>query len=223
MRLPKLSTRTRLASGAAILLALGFAGGAGAVSMTRPAVQMAPMIRTDIAKLPAKQGIVTVKGKVAGVYGDRVLLQDASGRAMVDAGRDAARNLTTGSDLMVQGRYDEGQLRASYLVDPQGRVMEVGPGPRGPHGPGGPGLDGRGPDGRGPGPDGRGPGPDGRGPGFAPPPPPPPPPGGAACGQTPPPPPPPGMGAAPGAPGAPAPGMGDVPPPPPPAGAVPPQ
>ena len=41
------------ASAAAVLLALGAAGGAGAVSLTRPAAVMAPTIQTPIAKLSA--------------------------------------------------------------------------------------------------------------------------------------------------------------------------
>jgi hypothetical protein len=143
---------SKVGLGVALGLALGAAGGAGAVSLTRPSVEMAPIVATPVAKLASSSGVVTVKGRVAEVYGDRFVVQDGTGRTMVDAGRDAAP--TKGAAVQVQGRYDDGQLRASYLVDPAGKVTPVG-GPR--HGPGGPG----GPEGRGPG----GPGPEGRGPG----------------------------------------------------------
>lgn len=174
----------KLGLGVAIGLAIGAAGGASAVSMTRPSVEMAPTVATPVAKLASDNGVVTVKGRVAEVFGDRFVVQDATGRAMVDAGRDAA--VTKGAPVQVQGRYDNGQLRASYLVDANGKVTPVGPPPprpghgpthgpdaRGPAGPGGPGA--RGPE---------GPGGPGCAPGAVPPPPP------SADGSTPPPPPP---------------------------------
>jgi len=204
----RVSRRTRLMTGAIALLALGAAGGAGAVSLTRPAIEMAPTVPTAIARLPQTSGIVTVKGRVAEVYGDRFVVQDGSGRTLVDGGREGARTLRVGSALTVQGRYDDGQLRASYLVDPQGQVEAVGgrphhAGPVGPHG------------------DGPPPPPPPQGPGAPPPPPPPPPPGGA--GAAPPPPPvgnlAPSLGANPPPPMAqgtpPAPTDGRAPPPPP--------
>lgn len=158
-----LGSPAKLGLGVAIGLAIGAAGGASAVSLTRPAVEMAPTVATPVAKLANSSGVVTVKGRVAEVYGDRFVVQDGSGRAMVDGGRDAS--VTKGAAVQVQGRYDDGQLRASYLVDAAGKVTPVGPPPRRGHGP----------EGRGPGPHGPG-GPEARGPGCAPgamPPPPP--------------------------------------------------
>lgn len=144
MPLHKLTRKAQLAIAGTVLLGLGAAGGAAATSLTRPAVQMAPTVQTAIAKLPTNSGVVTVRGKIAEIYGDRIVLQDASGRAMIDVGREAQGVLKAGAPLMVQGRYDDGQLRASYLVDQAGEVTPVRPdargGPeRGHHGPGGPG------------------------------------------------------------------------------------
>lgn len=199
---PRLPRRAQLGIGAATLLALGAAGGAGAVSLTRPTIEMAPTIPTAIAKLPNSNGVVTVKGRVAEVYGDRFVLQDATGRTMIDAGREARGTVQTGAAMTVQGRFDDNQVRASYLVDPQGQIAAVGPAgrpPRPPHDRG-PGM----------GPDARGPGL--RGPGDAgPPPPPPPPPGGPGAGPAP-------IAGGP-VPGGCANGMAP-PPPPPPAGAA---
>ncbi|MEH3158821.1 MAG: hypothetical protein PGN08_07675 [Sphingomonas taxi] len=191
-----LEHRQWVALGAVVLLAAS-AGGAGAVAMTRPAVEMAPTVATPIARLPASSGIVTVKGRVAEVYGDRFVVQDASGRTMIDAGREGANTMTRGAPVLVQGRYDDGQLRAHFLVGPNGAVEAVGPGPgRRPH------------DHARPGPDGAPPPPPAAGPGA----PPPPPPGAGPAGGPPP---------APGGAGAPPP-AGVVPgagaPVPPPAG-----
>ncbi|WP_151954782.1 hypothetical protein [Sphingomonas sp. EC-HK361] len=207
---PRVSRRTQISLGAATLLALGAAGGAGAVSLTRPSIEMAPTVSTAIAKLPSASGVVTVKGRVAEVYGDRFVLQDATGRTMIDAGREARGTVQRGAAMTVQGRFDDGQVHASYLVDPQGQIAAVGPAGRPPRPPRDNGPRGEGPDGPGAGP---------RGPGDGGPPPPPPPPGGpdagparfagqpgpAGCGNGAPlPPPPPPVGAA-----------GQMPPPPP--------
>ncbi len=194
--IPHLTRAQRVALGGAMLLAVGAAGGAGAVQLTRPSVEMAPTLPTAIAKLPASSGIVTVRGRVAGVYGNRFLMEDASGRTLVDAGPNAG-TLTRGAPVLVQGRFDDGQLRARFLADQAG-VREVGAPPPPPPPPGA-----------------GAPPPPPPGAGAPPPPPPgagapPPPPPGAGA----PPPPPPGAGAPP-----PPPPQGAGAPPPPPAGA----
>lgn len=183
-----LEHRQWAALGAVVVLAAS-AGGAGAMAMTRPAIEMAPTVATPIAKLGSTSGIVTVKGRVAEVFGDRLVVQDASGRTMIDAGREGTQGLATGTPVMVQGRYDQGQLRAHFLVGPNGAVEAVGPA-HPPHGPGAPP-----------------PPPPGAGPAGPPPPPP-----GAGPAGTPPPPP----GAGPNGPAGP---NGVAPPPPPPGGA----
>jgi len=144
-----LNRGTRMKLAAAALLAVGVAGGAGAVSLTRPGIEMAPTTPTAIARLSGTSGVVTVKGRVVEIFGDRFVLQDATGRTMIDAGRNGD-GVTAGATMTVQGRYDNGQLRASYLVDPNGRIVAAGPaggppphGPGGPRGPGGPGAPGR--------------------------------------------------------------------------------
>lgn len=122
----RIPARTRLGVAAAAAVLLGAAGGAGAVSVTRPKAVMAPAVTTPVARLSQGAGVVTVKGRVAEVYGDRFVVQDASGRTMVDAGPDAA-SVERGRPIMVQGRFERGQLHAAYLVGPGGRVDAVGP------------------------------------------------------------------------------------------------
>lgn len=133
---PRIPRRVTQASAALALLVLGAVAGAGAMTYTRPSIEMAPAIPTAIAKVPQTAGLVTVKGKIAEVYGDRFILQDGSGRLLIDAGPDASGKLQQGNALMAQGRYDNGQLHASYLVDPQGGITDVGGPPHAPHGPG---------------------------------------------------------------------------------------
>lgn len=144
---PQVSPGVRLGLGAATLLVLGAAGGAGAMSLTRPTVEMAPAVPIPVSQLADARGLVTVRGLVAEVYGDRFMVQDASGRALVDAGRAGDAAVRAGSPILVQGRFDNGQLHASYLVDATGTVREVGappppppPAPPPPPPPGGPGA-----------------------------------------------------------------------------------
>eukprot|EP01035_Chromulina_nebulosa_P067044 gene67044-91822_t len=69
-----MSGRATLGLGGAALLALGALGGGAVAHMTRPAVEMAPANAVAISSLAQRQGIVTVKGKVAEVYGDRFVI-----------------------------------------------------------------------------------------------------------------------------------------------------
>jgi hypothetical protein len=135
--------RNRLALAAAGLLVVGGAAGAVTVAATRP-----------------------IRGTVAETYGNKFVMADRTGRALVDLGREGEGSnlVAVGQPVTIQGRFEDGFVHASFLVAPGGKVTALGPvggPPRGPHGPGGPGRDGPGRD-----------GPDGpSGPGAPPPPP----------------------------------------------------
>lgn len=118
------------------ILAAGAVGGAGAMRMMGPQVEMAPLTPVAIAALP-QDSIVTIKGTVAEIYGNKFVLQDESGRMLVETGRAGEGGTLVAKDqpVTVQGRFDDGFLKASYLVYPDGRTMAIGPA-RGPHGPG---------------------------------------------------------------------------------------
>jgi hypothetical protein len=163
--------RTMLALAAAGLLVVG--GGAGAALVgNRPSVEMAPATPVAIRAL-ASDSIVTIRGRVAEVYGNKFILADPSGRALVDTGREGDRQVlaTAGQTVTVQGRFDDGVVHASFLVGADNKVVALrpldgpghdrgpgagrpghdGPGRDGPDGPGGPGresADRGGPDGR---------------------------------------------------------------------------
>lgn len=173
--LHRLRNRPGAALAAVALIALG--GGAGAVAMhaTRPSVTMAPASPIAIRAL-SSSGIVTIKGRVAEIYGNKFILADASGRALVETGREGedGRLVTAGEPVTVQGRFDRGFVHAAFLVGPDNKVVALGPLGGPPHG--GPGPR-HGPD---------------DGPGG-----PPPPPGAGRDGNAPPPPPPVAASAAP--------------------------
>ena len=170
--------RNRLALAAAGLLAVGGAAGAVTVAATRPSVTMAPATPVAIRSLQSdgrSNAIVTIRGTVAEIYGNKFVMADPTGRALVDLGREGEGGtlVTAGQPVTIQGRFENGFVHASFLVGAGGKVTALGPvggPPRGPGGPGGPGHDGPGRPG---GPGGPG-GPDAPSPpaGMAPPPPP---------------------------------------------------
>ena len=120
--LHRLRSRRSTAIAAVALLAVG--GGAGAIAMHAPRqpVSMAPVTPVAIRSL-SSGGIVTVKGRVAEIYGNKFIMADASGRALVDTGREGEGGnlVTTGEPVTVQGRFDRGFVHAAFLVGPDNK------------------------------------------------------------------------------------------------------
>ena len=117
---------------AAVALVIGAAGGASAVKMMRPTPEMAPLTPVAISAMPATS-LITIKGKVAEIYGNKFVLQDESGRALVETGRagEGGALVTRDEAVTVQGRFDDGFVHASYLVRQDGRTEALRP-PKGP-------------------------------------------------------------------------------------------
>lgn len=135
----RLTNRTRITMGAAALIAIGGAAGAVAVTATRPSIEMAPLAPTAIRSLTDGENIVTVKGRTAEIFGNKFIMADATGRALVDTGRAGEDKalVAAGQPVTVQGRFDNGVVHASFLIGPDGKVVSLRP-MRPPHGPGGP-------------------------------------------------------------------------------------
>jgi hypothetical protein len=123
------------ATAAVVLLGVGIAVGAGAAGLMAPSVTMAPAVPVAIATMP-EGDIVTVRGSVAEIFGNRFVLQDESGRALVDTGpAGEGRELVAADEAVtVQGRFDGGSLHAGFIVHADGRTEAIGPAaPRPPH------------------------------------------------------------------------------------------
>lgn len=138
---PRFTKRMKLGLAAIALVAAGGTAGAIGVGMTRPAAVMAPMAPTAIQKLVDDGSIVTIKGRVAQVYGNKFVMTDGSANALVDTGRDgdSAVTVASGQNVTVQGRFDDGVVRASFLIGADGKVVALrggkhGHGERGEHG-----------------------------------------------------------------------------------------
>ncbi|MGI3901140.1 MAG: hypothetical protein ACRYGP_03080 [Janthinobacterium lividum] len=135
--------RARLA--ALALVAFGVGGVAVHVADGRRSTVVLAMTPAPIASLKdGSPGAVT--GQVTDVFGNRFIVADASGKALVDtgpAGEDATL-VTSGETVTVQGRLDRGALHAAILSHADGRQDALDPGPRagpgfGPPPPPGPG------------------------------------------------------------------------------------
>ena len=110
------------------LLALGAAAGAVVMAETRPSVSMAPVTPVAIRSL-ASTGIVTIRGRVAEVYGNKFVVDDGTGRALVDTGPAGERRAlpAAGAPVTVQGRFERGFVHAAFLVGPDARILALGP------------------------------------------------------------------------------------------------
>jgi hypothetical protein len=106
----------------------GIAGGMVGHHM-HPPIAMAPLHAVAIRDLANSQGIVTVKGRVAENFGSRFVIDDGTGRTLIDTGprwRDDGL-APLGAPVTVQGRFDRGAFRPDYLVDSSGTVVPLGP------------------------------------------------------------------------------------------------
>ncbi len=123
-----LNRRARFAAIGAGLLALGGTAGAIVMAETRPSVSMAPAVPVAIRTL-SSTGIVTIRGRVAEVYGNKFVLQDGTGRALIDTGREGDRGqlVAIGQPVTVQGRFDHGFVHAAFLIGPDKKVQALGP------------------------------------------------------------------------------------------------
>lgn len=119
---------------AVAILAIGAVAGAGAMRLTQPSLELAPMTPVAISSLQ-ESSLVTVKGTVAEVFGNKFVVQDASGRALVETGPSGESGKLVGLNeaVSVQGRFEDGFLRATYLVHQDGSIKALGPAGGPPH------------------------------------------------------------------------------------------
>ena len=127
-------------AGLAVLGTLILGVGAGAVGMKYMHRNEAQVLLEPVAVSAMKDdATVAVKGTVAEVYGNSFIIQDASGRTLVEAGRHGnGWSLTTPAPLVtkdeavtVQGHFENGALHASMLVRADGTAVDLRPAGRG--------------------------------------------------------------------------------------------
>jgi hypothetical protein len=134
-RKPRISARALGVGGAVAILIAGAALGAGS---TRLAQNWQPQRIMLLQPAPigdmCEDTPIAVKGDVTDIFGNKFIVQDASGRALVDTGpRGEDRKIVTrGETVSVQGRFDGGVIRAQLIAHADGRNDAFGPpGPKG--------------------------------------------------------------------------------------------
>ncbi|MBS0530564.1 MAG: hypothetical protein JSS22_14425 [Proteobacteria bacterium] len=137
----RFTRETGAAAAIAVVLIAGAALGAGG---TRLAQNWQPRSVMLLQPVPidkmTERSPVAIKGEVAEIFGNKFVVQDGSGRALVDTGpRGEDRILVAkGETVTVQGRFDSGIMHADVLAHADGRNEAFGPPDRGPRGPKGP-------------------------------------------------------------------------------------
>ncbi len=101
------------------------------MTFTLPSVELAPLTATSISSLRDCRSTVTIEGKVAEIFDNKFIVQDETGRALIETGPggDDGKLVVLDEPINVQGRFDEGFLHASYLVHQDGRTDALRPPP----------------------------------------------------------------------------------------------
>lgn len=134
--------RLRLAIGAAAAASV-LLFGLRAYQPQEPRTRVPPVAVSSLAD----DDPTAVNGQVAEIFGNKFVLTDPTGRALIETGRagEGGELVAVGETVTVQGRFAHGFLHAEALIHEDGRVDELHPphppakhGPKhhGPHGPG---------------------------------------------------------------------------------------
>jgi hypothetical protein len=139
----RLSRSTMGAGALIVVLAAGAALGAGGTRMAqRWQPQSVMLLQPAPIDKMTDASAVAIKGEVAEIFGNKFVMQDPTGRALVDTGpRGEDRAVVAkGEAVTVQGRFDHGVIHAQVVAHADGRNEAFGPphGPKGPKGPDGP-------------------------------------------------------------------------------------
>lgn len=131
--------RSVLAGVAVAVLAVGAAAGAAGVQLAQRWRPQDVMLLQPVAVAKLQDGNpAAVKGTVAEIFGNKFVLDDGSGHALVDLGPrgEDADAVSKGETVTVQGMFDRGVVHADIVSHADGRSQAFGPPPPPP--PGGP-------------------------------------------------------------------------------------
>jgi hypothetical protein len=112
------------------VLAVGAAGGAGAyrvIQKHRPQSVLL-LLPSPIAQMTDATP-VAVKGQVSEIFGNKFIVQDDSGRTLVDTGPrgEGEKLVEKGETITIQGRFDNGVIHAEVMTRADGTSEAFGP------------------------------------------------------------------------------------------------
>jgi len=127
--LPRIATTT---AAAIAILALGIGVGSAAAKHGHETAACAPLPPVAITAM-ADWSNVEIKGQAVEIFGNKFVLEDASGRTLVETGRQGEDAALVAKDevVAVQGRFEHGFVHAEFIVHGDGKVVALQP----PHGP----------------------------------------------------------------------------------------
>ena len=118
----------RRRAGAALLGAFAIGAGVAAVTMGSRRATVLSMAPAPITAM-RDWSPVAVRGDVAEVFGNKFIVADDSGRALVDTGRagEGGTLVARSEAVTVQGRFERGFIHATVITHADGRSDVVGP------------------------------------------------------------------------------------------------
>ena len=138
------SSRRLMTAGIAIVvLAMGTAGGAGAYRyLQKSHPQSVLLLQPAPIGQMTDSSPVAVKGQVTEVFGNKFIIQDDSGRTLVDTGPrgEGGKLVAKGDAITVQGRFEHGFIHANVMTRADGTSEAFEP-PRHAHHDRGPGRE----------------------------------------------------------------------------------
>jgi hypothetical protein len=125
----KVSPRLTSAGVVVALLAVGGAGGPGAYRYVQKSRQQSVLLSqpTPIAQM-TDPSPVAVKGQVAEVFGNKFIIQDDTGRTLVDTGPhgEGGKPMAKGEIITVQGHFEHGFIHANVMTRADGASESFG-------------------------------------------------------------------------------------------------
>ncbi len=120
--------RSRLAGALGAVVTAGLLIVGVQALQTQEATTLVPSVAVSALE---DDSLTSVTGQVAEIYGNKFILVDASGRALVETGRAGEDGTLFARDevMTVQGRFHHGFMHASLLVHADGRVDTLRPPP----------------------------------------------------------------------------------------------
>lgn len=128
-RLPAFASgRKRVFAAAALVGAFAFGGGVTAMALQARQPALVMLTPAPIAAMQDGSA-VAVKGQVAEMFGNKFIIEDESGRALVETGRrgEGGSLVAKSETVTVQGRFERGFIHAQVLSHADGRNDLVGP------------------------------------------------------------------------------------------------